>query len=190
MLPGSAKIPPIVPGVAFGSVFAVLVDHGRAADDGFEAVRFSFYEARHFPAVAVAFQCEPVGIDVLGLEDMVEPGHDVCVVASAEVILVGGGECRTVVGASSWIGAQNGPALANQEIDPDRVVIHVSAQGTTVHLYDQRNFGVLYLRGKAEKPLQVLRAIFPVEPLGRRALEIRGQKGWEGEDAGRLVKAR
>src|SRR5436309_2535364 len=103
MLPRFAEIPSIVPGTAFGSVFAVLIDHGRAADDGFEAVRLSFYEARHFPAVAVAFQCEPVGIDVLGLKDFVEPGHDVCVVAAAEVVFVGGGKCRPIVGTASWI---------------------------------------------------------------------------------------
>ena len=123
-----------------GAVFAELVDHRRAADDGFEAVGLAFDEAGHLAAVAVAHQRQLRRVDRVVREHVVDAGHHVLIVAAAEVVLVGRGKFDAVVRGAARIGAQHRPAVADEEVDEGIVAVFPCTERAAVDIDDERNF--------------------------------------------------
>src|SRR6185503_7597488 len=140
VLPWLAEVPAVVPRAAFGSVFAELVNDRRAADDCFEAIGLAFDKAGHLAAVAIAHQGHASCVDWIVSENVGDAGQHVLIIASTEVVLVGCCELDAVVGRTARVGAENGPAVADEEVGEGIVMIFPGAEGTAVDVYDQRNF--------------------------------------------------
>src|ERR1041385_5664369 len=100
IIPRPAVKPTVIRGVALSPIFALLIDDRRTADDGSEAVCSSFREAGYFAAITVAQQNQLVGIDRIIGEHSVEAAHDVPVVPTTKVILVGSHESSSICGAA------------------------------------------------------------------------------------------
>src|SRR3984957_19336722 len=99
----------------------MLVDHRRAADNGFEAGCLSLDEARHFATVAVTHQRHAIAVNRFGLHHVVNPGHNVAIVTAPKIVLVRSGKRGSITRTSPRIGSQYRPAVPEQKINPGLV---------------------------------------------------------------------
>src|SRR5579864_3958460 len=106
----------------------MLIDDRRATDDCFEARRPALNKGSHFASIAVADQSHAVAVDRLGLQNGIDAGHDVTIVAAAEVVLVSSRKGSAIAGAAAWIGPQHSPTVTQQKVDPRLICVGISAE--------------------------------------------------------------
>src|SRR5579875_764912 len=139
MLPGQTVEPAVVPGTAFGAVFAFLVNDRRAGNNGFEAGGFPLDKAGHLASVAVAHEDHAGGVDRVFRDDRVDAGHDVTIVSAAEVIVVGCDEFPSVAGAAPGIWLKDRPSMAEEELVEYGIIVDPCAGGTAVYIDNERH---------------------------------------------------
>jgi len=176
VLPGAAREPLVAVRVGLGAVLAELVDDGGAADDGFEAGGLAFDESGHLAAVAVADEGHLVYVNGFGVEDLVDAGHDVEIVAVAHVVFVGGFEGDAIAGAAAGVGDEHGPALAYEEIRQGRVAVEELAGGAAVDVDDEGDVCGGCLRREVEETFDGEAGALPGDGLRGGG----GPCGWRG----------
>src|ERR1700685_2224452 len=121
----------------FRPILAMLVDDGRATDNGLEAGGLTLNKGSHFTSVAIANQRHAVAVDGLGLQHGIDSGHDVPIVAAPEIIFVSGREGCAIPRTAARMGPQYGPAVPQQEINPGLMRVGISAEWASMHLHDK-----------------------------------------------------